>query len=154
MLGGISSSVPSLGKGVSRTVRGKNLLYELIFLVRQDTSESQVTALADHFKSQIEAGAACVSKVEYCGLKSLAYRIKKNRKAHYVLFNIEGPSQALDEVERQMRFHEDILRYLRVSVESLDPDPSPLVQSRSYREPGEGYRENRGREEAVVAEAG
>lgn len=121
-------------------------LYEFIFLVRQDVSQAQVQALTTQFKECIESKGGQVSKEEYCGLRSLAYRIKKNKKAHYVLLNVESPSDALDELERQMRLHEDILRYLRVRVEKLDPNPSALVQTRHYRDrnesdDGEGQRE-------------
>ena len=109
-------------------------LYELIFLVRQDVSQAQVTALSDYFKSLLEEHGASVPKVEYCGLRNLAYRVKRNKKAHYVLMNIEGPSVAVDEVERQLRLHEDILRHLRVSVTQLDNNPSALAQNRAHRD--------------------
>ncbi len=112
-------------------------LYEFIFLVRQDVSQAQVQSLGDHFKNVIEEGGGVVSKVEYCGLRSLAYRINRSKKAHYVLLNVQAESKVLDDVEHQMRLHEDIFRSLRVRVEKLDPNPSPLVQTRFYREKGE-----------------
>jgi len=109
-------------------------LYELIFLVRQDVSQAQVTVLSDHFKAVLEERGASVPNVEYCGLRNLAYRVKRNKKAHYVLMNIEGPSVAVDELERQMGLHEDILRHLRVSVSKLDNNPSALAQNRVHRD--------------------
>ena len=112
-------------------------LYELVFLVRQDVSQSQVQNLSEQIKTVIEGLGGRVPKTEYCGLRNLAYRIKKNRKAHYMLLNIDAPSAAVDEAERQMGLNEDVLRHLRIAVESLDPEPSALAQSRFHRERSE-----------------
>jgi len=110
-------------------------LYELVFLIRQDVSQSQAQTLADHFKHVVEDNGGKVHKLEYAGLKTLAYKIKKNKKAHYILMNLECPASALDEVQRQMRLDEDLLRHLSIRVETLDPNPSALVQTRgSYRD--------------------
>lgn len=116
-------------------------LYEYTFIVRQDIPAAQVKSLADYFKAVIEEKNGSVPKIEYCGLRSLAYRIRKNRKGHYVLMNIDAPAMAIHELERQMRLHEDILRFLTISVDVLDPNPSCLAQSRSGR--GERQEDDR-----------
>jgi len=107
--------------------------YEHIFIIRQDIPAAQVKSLADYFKTVIEGKGGHVPKIEQWGLRTLAYRIRKNRKGHYVLMNIDGPPAAIQELERQMRLHEDVLRFLTVRVEALDPNPSCLMQSRSGR---------------------
>ncbi len=90
----------------------------------------QVEALVEQFKGVIEANGGAIRKVEYWGVKSLGYRIKKNRKAHYTLLNIEGPSAAVLEMERQMRINEDILRFMTVKVDELEEGPSAMLQKR------------------------
>jgi small subunit ribosomal protein S6 len=92
--------------------------------------------LADTFTSIIDAQGGKVTKRENWGLRNLAYKIKKNRKGHYVLLNIDGPPAAILEMERNMRIHEDVLRYLTVRVEELEEGPSAVVRSRG-REDGE-----------------
>ena len=84
-------------------------LYEHVFLVRQDVSAQQVEAIADQYKAVIESNGGAVKKVENWGLRALAYRVKKNRKAHYVLFNLDAPHAAVAEMERQESLSEDIL---------------------------------------------
>jgi small subunit ribosomal protein S6 len=105
-------------------------LYEHVFLARQDVTAQQVEAMTESYKAVIEAKGGAVTKVEYWGLKSLAFRIKKNRKAHYALFNISGPAAAITEMERQMRISEDILRFMTVRVEELEDGPSVMLQRR------------------------
>jgi small subunit ribosomal protein S6 len=105
-------------------------LYEHVFLARQDVTAQQVEAMADQFRSIIEAGSGTVGKVEYWGVKSLAYRIKKNRKAHYTLLNVDAPAPAVAEMERQMSINEDILRFMTVRVEGLEEGPSAMMQRR------------------------
>ena len=92
-------------------------LYESVFIARQDISSTQVDQLQDEFAGIIAAGGGEVKKRESWGLKNLSYRINKNRKGHYVLFNIEAPSAAVQEMERLMRLNEDILRYLTIRVD-------------------------------------
>ncbi len=118
--------------------------YENVFIARQDISAPQVDSLADDFSKIIEDQGGKVAKREYWGLRGLAYRIKKNRKAHYVLLNIDAPAQAVQEMERQMRLHEDVLRYLTLRVDELEEGPSAMMQSRGGREGREG-REGRPR---------
>jgi small subunit ribosomal protein S6 len=103
-------------------------LYETVFIARHDLSPSQVDGLIKNYIQVFEENDGKVIKQEYWGLKSLAYRIKKNRKGHYVLFQIDAPSAALQEVERQMRLNEDILRYLSISVEEHDEAPSIMMK--------------------------
>ncbi|MEM1318120.1 MAG: 30S ribosomal protein S6, partial [Pseudomonadota bacterium] len=85
-------------------------LYEHIFMARQDVSSQQVDTLVEHFKGVLESNGGSVGKIENWGLKTLPYRVNKNRKAHYALMNIDAPSDAVAEMERQMRIHEDVLR--------------------------------------------
>jgi small subunit ribosomal protein S6 len=95
-------------------------LYEHLLIARQDISAQQVDALATHLKTIIEGEEGKVEKQEYWGLRGLAYRIKKNRKGHYVLLNINAPSKAIVELERQLKINEDVLRYLTVKVEQFE----------------------------------
>ena len=94
--------------------------YESVFIARQDVSAPQVETLADTFTEIISGGGGSVTKREYWGLRNLAYRIKKNRKGHYMLLNIDAPSEAVQEMERNMRISEDILRYMTIRVEELE----------------------------------
>jgi small subunit ribosomal protein S6 len=120
-------------------------LYEHVFLARQDVTAQQVETMTETYKSVIEAKGGSVTKVEYWGLKSLAFRIKKNRKAHYALFNISGPAAAVSEMERQMRISEDILRFMTVRVEELEDGPSVMLQRRDRdRDDERGDRGDRG----------
>jgi small subunit ribosomal protein S6 len=105
-------------------------LYEHVFLARQDVSAQQVDALVEQYKGVIEANGGKVGRVENWGLKSLTYRIKKNRKAHYALMDIDAPAAAVQEMERQMRINEDILRFMTVRVDELEEGPSAMMQKR------------------------
>ena len=107
--------------------------YETIFIARQDLTNAQVETMANTFTQVIKAHKGEVSKTEFCGLRNLAYKIKKNKKGHYVLMNISSPPAGITEMERQMKLSEDILRHLTVRVETLDPNPSKLMQ-RAYND--------------------
>ena len=109
-------------------------LYENVFIARQDISGAQVDQLADGFTQLIAEQGGQVKKREYWGLRNLTYRMNKNRKGHYILFNIEAPAAAIAELERTMRINEDVLRYLTLRVEKFDEGPSPIMQSRGSRE--------------------
>jgi small subunit ribosomal protein S6 len=109
-------------------------LYENVFIARQDISGAQVETLADGFAQLIAEQGGEVKKREYWGLRNLAYRMNKNRKGHYVLFNIEAPAPAIAELERTMRISEDVLRYLTLRVDKLEEGPSPIMQSRGSRD--------------------
>ena len=121
-------------------------LYEHVFLARQDISAQQVDALTEQYKALIAAGGGKVTKTEYWGLKSLTYRIKKNRKAHYVLMDIDAPAAAVHEIERQMRINEDILRYMTIAVEKHEEGASAMMQKRDRddRPRRDGDRPERG----------
>ena len=109
-------------------------LYENVFIARQDISGAQVDALADTFTQLVADQGGEIKKREYWGLRNLAFRMNKNRKGHYMLFNIDGPAAAIAELERTMRINEDVLRYLTLRVDQLDEGPSAVMQSRGSRE--------------------
>ena len=114
--------------------------YECVFIARQDISAAQVDALVDSYREIIEQGGGQVAKKEYWGLRNLSYRIKKNRKGHYVLLNIEAPPAAVIEMERNMRISEDVVRYLTVRVNELETGESMMLRSRGSRDSGRGPR--------------
>jgi small subunit ribosomal protein S6 len=103
-------------------------LYEHVYLARQDVSAQQVEELTKQFTTVIEGLGGKVTKNEYWGVKSLNFRIRKNRKAHFTLLNVDAPPAALVEVERQQRINEDVLRYLTVRVEELEEGPSAMMR--------------------------
>ena len=102
--------------------------YEHVFLARQDLSQAQVDALAAQATEIIETNNGKVTKTETWGLKSLAYKIDRNRKAHFVMLNIDAPGSVIEELERQNRINEDIIRYLTVRVEELEEGPSAMMR--------------------------
>ena len=119
--------------------------YEHVFLARPDVTSQQVESMVETYKGIIEQNGGKVEKVEAWGLKTLAYRIKKSRKAHYTLLNIDAPHPALAEMERQMSLSEDVLRFMTIKVEALDPEPSAMMQKRDRDDRGErGERGPRG----------
>ena len=120
--------------------------YECVLIARQDISAPQAEALADTFAKVLEENGGKVTKREHWGLRSLTFRIKKNRKGHYVLFNIDAPAAAVHELERQLRLSEDILRHMVVRVEALEEGPSAMLQSRAGRD-DRGRGERGGRED-------
>jgi small subunit ribosomal protein S6 len=133
--------------------------YENVFIARQDISSAQVEALADSFATLVGEQGGQVMKREYWGLRNLTYRIKKNRKGHYMLFNLDAPPAAVNELERNMRINEDVIRYLTVRVEALEEGPSVVMQSRNRGEERErgrrGYGDReRDRDEAPRAAEG
>ena len=117
-------------------------LYEHVFLTRQDAAPAQVDALTDQYKALLAANGGKVTKTEYWGLKSLTYRIKKNRKAHYTLFNIDAPSAAVQEMERQMSISEDVIRFMTVKVEAHEDGPSAQMRRREDRDRREDRAES------------
>jgi small subunit ribosomal protein S6 len=106
-------------------------LYETVFIARQDISASQVEALIETFAALIAEGKGEVKKREYWGLRTLAFRIKKNRKAHFSLLNISAPAAAVAEMERQMGINEDILRFMTIRVEEVEEAPSAILSRKS-----------------------
>jgi small subunit ribosomal protein S6 len=114
-------------------------LYECVVIARSDVTTQQVDALGEQIAATVAELGGAVKKNEYWGLRSLAYRIKKNRKGHYVLLNIEAPSAAITEMERQLRLNEDVLRFMTVAVEELEEGPSAILTNK-----GRDDRESRG----------
>ena len=109
-------------------------LYESVFVVRQDVSAQHVESLAERYGERIRENGGEVAKTEYWGLRNLAYRVKKNRKGHYTMFNIDGPPAAVAELERNMRLSEDVLRYLTIRVDAFEEGPSAIIRNRGGRE--------------------
>jgi small subunit ribosomal protein S6 len=103
-------------------------LYEHVFLARQDASTQQVEELTTQMTGIVEQLGGKVVKMENWGVRSLTYRMNKNRKAHFVLLNIDGPSAAVAEIERQERISEDVIRYLSVRVEEHEEGPSAMMR--------------------------
>lgn len=110
-------------------------LYEHVFIARQDISGAQVDQLVEAFTGVVENGGGKVVGTESWGLRNLAYRIKKNRKGHYVMMNLDAPSDVVTELERQQRIHDDILRYMTLRVEEIEEGPSVMLQGRKERGP-------------------
>ena len=122
-------------------------LYEHVFLARQDASTQQVEELTAQMTGIVEQGGGKVVKTENWGVRSLTYRMNKNRKAHFVLLNIDAPSAAIAEIERQERISEDVIRYLSVRVEELEEGPSAMMRKadrdRERDDRGGGFRGDR-----------
>src|SRR5579872_3676964 len=103
-------------------------LYEHVYLARQDASAQQVEELTAHLKGVVEGLGGSVAKTEYWGVKSLSYRLRKNRKAHFTLMNINAPAAAINEIERLERLNEDVLRYLTIRVDEHEEGPSAMMR--------------------------
>ena len=119
-------------------------LYESVYIARPDISATQVEGLTADWTKILEDNGGKVTKDEYWGLKSLAYRIKKNRKGHYSLMNIDAPASALAEMERNMRLNEDVLRYISIRVDEHDEGPSVMMQNKSSRDDRDRGRDRDG----------
>jgi small subunit ribosomal protein S6 len=122
--------------------------YEHVFLARQDLTVAQVETLLEGFTNVLADGKGRVHNHEYWGLRTLAYRIAKNRKAHYVMLTIDAPPAALAEMERQVGLNEDIIRFMTVRVDELSSEPSAMTRrgERSEREGGREGRDGRDRD--------
>ncbi|RYD63229.1 MAG: 30S ribosomal protein S6 [Sphingomonadales bacterium] len=118
-------------------------LYEHVFLARQDLAQAQVDTLAETATKIVEEGQGRVVKTETWGLRGLAYRIKKNRKAHYVMLEIDAPAGVIAELERQTSINEDVIRYMTVRVDELEAGPSAMMR-RNERDRERGERGGRG----------
>ena len=112
-------------------------LYEHVFLARQDVSAQQVEDLTKQFQGVIEGLGGKVTKNEYWGVKSLSFRIRKNRKAHFTFLNVDAPPAAISEVERQERLNEDVLRFMTIRVDELEEGPSIMMRKADREERGE-----------------
>lgn len=122
-------------------------LYETVFIARQDISTQQVETLTEKMSGFVTDGEGSVTKVENWGLRNLAYKVKKNRKGHYVLMNIDAPVAAVKEMERNLLLDEDVLRHMTIRVEELEEGDSVMLQSKSSR----GRRDRDEEEETVEA---
>ncbi|MFT6580093.1 MAG: small subunit ribosomal protein S6 [Alphaproteobacteria bacterium] len=107
--------------------------YENVFIARQDISSAQIESIADTMVALIEESGGRLARREYWGVRSLAYRMKKNKKGHYILLNFETPSATVQEMERQLRLNEDILRFMTIRTDDLPEEPSVVMASRSER---------------------
>ncbi len=116
-------------------------LYEHVFLARQDLSQAQVDALAASATEIVQAGKGKVTKTESWGLKSLAYKIARNRKAHFVLLNIEAPTGVVAELERQTSINEDVIRFMTIRVEEHEDGPSVMLRKTDRERPRRRDRE-------------
>jgi small subunit ribosomal protein S6 len=128
-------------------------LYETVLIARNDVTQQQVEAVADTIAAQFETEATggTVQKREYWGLRSLAYRIKKNRKGHYMLLGIDAPPASIAEMERQLGLNEDVLRFMTIRIEEISEEPSAILsrksddRERSFRGPKPAGRFESGR---------
>ena len=119
-------------------------LYEHVFLARQDLAQAQVDALAENATKIVESQEGKVTKVESWGLRNLAYKIAKNRKAHYVLLNIDAPAGTVAELERQTSINEDVIRYMTIRVDELEGGPSVIMRKSERSDRDRGDRGDRG----------
>ena len=117
-------------------------LYEHVFLARQDLAQAQIDALAENATKIVEDNGGKVVKTETWGLRSLAYRIAKNRKAHYVMLDLDAPAPAVAELERQSNINEDVIRFLTIKVDEHEKGPSAMMR-RSDKERSRGDRGDR-----------
>ena len=116
-------------------------LYEHVLIARQDISPQQVDALVEDITRTIQEQGGKVGKTEYWGLRNLAYRVRKNRKGHYCLLNIDAPAAAVHELERRQRINEDVLRFITIRVDAHDEEPSPVLARRDRDEKRRARRE-------------
>jgi small subunit ribosomal protein S6 len=126
-------------------------LYETVLIARSEITQAQADAVADAATAQIEADGGSVKKREYWGLRGLAYRIKKNRKGHYILLGLDAPSPVVQEMERQLSLNEDVLRFMTIRIEEISEEPSVILsrksddRERSFRGPKPAGRFESGR---------
>ena len=122
--------------------KGKALMpfYEHVYLARQDISTQQVEGLSQNFQTIITESGGTIEKTEYWGVKPLSYKIKKNRKAHFTLFNIDAPHAAVAEMERQMQLSTDVIRFLTLRVDELEAGPSAMMRRGDHRDDRRGGR--------------
>ncbi len=106
-------------------------LYECVLIARNDVTQQQVETVADTITAQLEGDGGAVQKREYWGLRSLAYRIKKNRKGHYMLLGLNAKPAAVDEMQRQLGLNEDVLRFMTIRVDEINDEPSSILSRKS-----------------------
>ena len=126
-------------------------LYECVLIARNDVTQQQVETIADTIATQLEGESGAVKKREYWGLRSLAYRIKKNRKGHYMLLGLDAKPASINEMERQLGLNEDVLRFMTIRVDEITDEPSAILsrksddRERSFRGPKPAGRFESGR---------
>ena len=128
--------------------------YEHVLIARPEISPQQVETLIEEIKKTITDQGGHVGKTEYWGLRNLTYRIRKNRKGHYALINIDAPAAAVHELERLIKINEDVMRFKTIRVEELDEEPSPILARRDREERRRARREGRDGEEGGEFEGG
>jgi small subunit ribosomal protein S6 len=119
-------------------------LYEHTFIARQDLSNAQAEALIEHFGTVLADNGGAVKESEYWGVKTMSYKINKNRKGHYAFLRSDAPAAAVQEMERLMRLHDDVMRVLTVKVDKHEDGPSVQMQKRDEREGRDGRDRDRG----------
>ncbi len=127
-------------------------LYENVFIVRQDVSNQQVEELTTRFTEILESGGGKVEKTEFWGLRTMAYKIKKNRKGHYVMLNLDAPPPAVQEMERNMQLSEDVIRHMTLRVDELEEGPSAVMKFRGERTRNYGDRSDSRPSPAVASD--
>ena len=116
-------------------------LYEHVFIARQDLSNAQAEGLIEHFGQVLTDHGGSVVGQEYWGLKTMAYKINKNRKGHYAFLKSDAPSPAVDEMERLMRLHDDVMRVMTIKVEEHEEGPSAVLQAKAQKDERRGGRD-------------
>lgn len=129
-------------------------LYEHVLIARQDATNAQVDAVVDAMAELLQAQGGTIKRREYWGLRTLTYRIRKNRKGHYVLLDLDATPAAVAELERNERYHEDVLRYLTLRVDAHEEGPSIQMQGRRDREGKRGDRDFRDRDRGGFRDRG
>src|SRR3954467_2509961 len=132
---------PAAGAGAETAIGGHMPLYECVFIARNDVTQAQVDTIADQITTVLTEQGGEVKKREYWGLRGLAYKIKKNRKGHYMLLGIDATPAAMQEAERQLGLNEDVLREMTLRIETIDEAPSAILSRRGEeRERDRGFR--------------
>ncbi len=117
-------------------------LYEHVFIARQDLSTAQAEGLVEHFGQVLKDNEGSIVDSEYWGLKTMAYKINKNRKGHYAFMKSDAPAPAVHEMERLMRLHEDVMRVMTIKVEEHEEGPSAVLQAKNSRDERRGRRDD------------
>ncbi|WP_112323288.1 30S ribosomal protein S6 [Oceanibium sediminis] len=120
-------------------------LYEHVFIARQDLSNAQAEGLIEHFGQVLTDNGGTVKDHEYWGLKTMAYKINKNRKGHYAFLRSDSPSPAVQEMERLMRLHDDVMRVMTIKVDAHEEGPSVVLQAKAAKDERRGGRGDRDR---------
>jgi small subunit ribosomal protein S6 len=137
----VLAGLPLVQGAAGQTEEDKMPYYEHVLIARPEISPQQVDALVEDITKTIKELGGAPGKTEYWGLRNLTYRIRKNRKGHYALINIDAPATAIHELERRLRINEDVMRFKTIRVEELDEEPSPILARRDRDERRRARRE-------------